>query len=121
MSVLSWRFGSSSAVLLAKSGSSRLLSVEMVSFGLLYSCAAMLLTACSVSRPPNDVFEIGNLSDAQWNRARLECSYEADKAVASQKPGPVRHEDWRGIYLKCLELKGARHLGTADQFPSGRS
>jgi hypothetical protein len=77
-------------------------------------CLALAIAACTPTRPPDDVFEIGNLSDAQSNRARLECSYEADKAVASQKPGPLRHEDWRGIYLKCLELKGARHLGTAD-------
>lgn len=82
--------------------------------------ALISLTACTSSRPPNDVFEIRSMSDSQWQRVQLECDDEASKAVAAQKPGPVRHYDWRAIFLKCLELKGAKFIGTADQLTSTR-
>jgi hypothetical protein len=79
-----------------------------------------LATACVPRKPPTDVFDAPGLSDAQWKRVQLECDYEAKKAVAPQKPGLARHLDWRDIYLKCLELKGAERLGTTDDFPEFR-
>ncbi len=97
------------------------LSLETISLKCSGLCLALAIAACTPTRPPDDVFNIGDMSSAQWERIQLECAYEARKAVASQKPGPVRYYDWRGIYLSCLELRGARHLGTADQFPPARS
>jgi hypothetical protein len=76
-----------------------------------------LLTACMSSKPPSEVYRVPEMSDEQWERTKLECRYEADKAVASQKPGPARHEAWKGIFLTCLDLRGVKYLGTSDQFP----
>ena len=117
MSVLSWRFRSSSKLTSGEIELSARLSLTIFSS----ICSGLwALSACAPIRPPNDVFNIGDMSNAQWERLQRECAYEARKAVASQKPGPVRSYDWREIYLSCLELRGARHLGTADQFPSAR-
>ena len=77
----------------------------------------LIASACTPTRQPDDVFEIGNIGKVQWQRMQDECDYEAQKAVASQKPGPVRHLDWRDIFLKCLALRGAKHIGTTDDFP----
>jgi hypothetical protein len=54
------------------------------------------------------------MSDAQFERFHLECSYEARKAVASQEPGLVRQIERRELYLACLELKGAKYLRTEE-------
>jgi hypothetical protein len=77
----------------------------------------LFTSACTPTRSPDDVFDIGNISKVQWQKMQNECDYEAQKAVASQKPGPVRHLDWRNLYLKCLALRGAKHIGTTDDFP----
>jgi hypothetical protein len=74
-------------------------------------------SACTLGPPPDDVFDFGSIGTAQREKMQSECDYEAKKAVASQKQRPVRHLDWRNIFLKCLELRGAKHLGTTDDFP----
>ena len=74
-------------------------------------------SACTPTRPPDDVFEIGSIGKVKWQKVQNECDYEAQKAVAPQKPGPVRHLDWRNIFLKCLALRGVKHIGTTDDFP----
>ncbi|MGO4704516.1 hypothetical protein AB4072_01910 [Microvirga sp. 2MCAF38] len=73
--------------------------------------------ACAPARPQVDLFDTGNLNDQQWERVQNECDYEASKAVAAADPGPVRHYDWKKLYFRCLDLKGVKYLGTADDFP----
>ena len=116
MSLLSWRLRSSSRLLAGETGLFAGLSLKHIS---VFFCSSTMLAmmACAPSRAPDDVFDIGNISKPQWQRMQDECDYEAQKPVASQKPGPVRHLDWRHLYLKCLALRGARHIGTTDDFP----
>ncbi len=66
-------------------------------------------------KPMVDIFERPGISDAQFERMRLECNYEARKAVASQEPGLIRHLEWKEIYLTCLELKGAKYIRTEEK------
>lgn len=117
MSVLNWRLRSSSRLLVGETGLLAGLSLKHISFVFFCSFTTLATSACTPSRAPDDVFDIGNISKPQWQRMQNECDYEAQKAVASQKPGPIRHLDWRNLYLKCLALRGARHIGTTDDFP----
>ncbi|MGO4704519.1 hypothetical protein AB4072_01925 [Microvirga sp. 2MCAF38] len=69
---------------------------------------------------PVDVYDTHGISASAWKSMRRECGYEADKAVAAAKPGPIRAMDWGKIFDTCLELRGAKHLGTTDDFPDAK-
>ncbi|WP_162559406.1 hypothetical protein [Microvirga sp. 17 mud 1-3] len=52
------------------------------------------------------------------SRANAECNLEAEKAAMRARNSVTAGENWRKIYLLCMESKGARYLGTTDQHPS---
>jgi hypothetical protein len=117
MKLFSWGLRSSSRLLIFETGLMAGLSLKHISSVFFCSFTMLAMSACAPSRAPDDVFDIGNISKPQWQRMQNECDYEAQKAVASQKLGRVWYLDWRDLYLKCLALRGARHIGTTDDFP----
>ena len=78
-----------------------------------------LLSACvQTARKPDMVFDSGKLSEQQWELVDKACQFEAEKAVAPLRIRGGAGEDFRKIYILCLESKGVKFLGTADKLVS---
>jgi hypothetical protein len=74
---------------------------------------AMLLSACvHKARKPDLVFDSGKLSEQEWELADKTCEFEAAKAVVAIKISEIRGEEYRKIYILCVESKGIKYLGT---------
>jgi hypothetical protein len=67
------------------------LSFKDASFVFFCFLLTLFTSACTLRRPPDDVFDSGTIIKVQWQKLQNECDYEAQKAVATQKPAPVRH------------------------------
>jgi hypothetical protein len=113
MSVLSWRL-LSSASLSPRSPSSLLGSgtirhiLIIIPFVLAGGCVAK-------AKKPDLLFDTGSLTDAQWTQVNKECQFEAEKVVAPIRPSPTAGEQFREIYILCVETKGVKFLGTSDK------
>jgi hypothetical protein len=77
----------------------------------------VLLTGCNTTERPDFVFKRQGLSQQQYSRAEAECEFEAEKAAIQAKNSITAGENWRRVFVLCMEAKGARFLGTTDQFP----
>jgi hypothetical protein len=58
------------------------------------------------------------MSQKDASRARAECKFEAEKAAMRAKNSVTAGENWQTIFILCMEAKGARYLGTTDEFPN---
>jgi hypothetical protein len=74
-----------------------------------------LLTGCNTTARPDFVFKRQSLSQQQYARAEAECELEAEKAAIQAKISVTAGENWRKIFVLCMEAKGARYLVTTDQ------
>ncbi len=116
MRVLSWR---SLSFFSSASGDSSLISwLFPAMLRLLLPCAFLstLLVGCNPKSRPDFVFDAQDLSQQQYSRAGAECKLEAEKAAIQAKNSITAGENWRKIFVLCMEAKGARYLGTTDQF-----
>lgn len=75
-----------------------------------------LLGSCNPKPRPDFVFDAQGLSQQQYSRAGAECKLEAEKAAVQAKNSITAGENWRRIFVLCMEAKGTRYLGTTDQF-----
>ena len=69
------------------------------------------MAACQPRYETKLSFHAPDMSDQQWARLDTECRYEAKKATAAAKPGPVRAMDEEEVYILCLEAKGVKFNG----------
>ncbi|WP_262027649.1 hypothetical protein [Microvirga sp. Mcv34] len=76
-----------------------------------------ILAGCNTAVRPDFVFDAQGLSQQQYSRAGAECELEAEKAAIQAKNSITAGENWRKIFVLCMEAKGARFLGTTKQFP----
>ncbi|AWM87758.1 hypothetical protein C4E04_14130 [Microvirga sp. 17 mud 1-3] len=76
------------------------------------------MSGCNSAPRPDLVFNRNGLSKEDMSRANAECNLEAEKAAMRARNSVTAGENWRKIYLLCMESKGARYLGTTDQHPS---
>ncbi|WP_162419815.1 hypothetical protein [Microvirga brassicacearum] len=56
------------------------------------------------------VFDLGRLSQNEWQQIDKECDFEAEKAVISVKIGEIKAEERQRIFILCAEAKGARFV-----------
>ncbi|WP_457091831.1 hypothetical protein [Microvirga sp. P5_D2] len=75
------------------------------------------LTACNTKPAPDLVFNSEDLSKKEFSRAEAECNLEAEKAAMLASNSVTAGERWRKILILCMEAKGTRFVGTADQVP----
>jgi hypothetical protein len=78
----------------------------------------LILAACNPKPQPNFVFNEQDLSRKEFFRAEAECHLEAEKAAMRASNSVTAGENWRKIFILCMEAKGARYLGTTDEFPN---
>ena len=69
------------------------------------------MAGCMPQTKEQMMFETGGLSHEKWEQMGTECTYEAKKATASAKPGPVRAMDQEELYILCIEAKGVKYKG----------
>jgi hypothetical protein len=67
--------------------------------------------ACVSVPPTRSFYKTPGISDAQWNRMRDECLYEAKKATASASTKTIVGYRQFELYNMCLKLKGATYVG----------
>ena len=77
----------------------------------------LILAACNPKPQPNFVFNEQDLSRKEFFRAEAECHLEAEKAAMRAKNSVTAGENWRKIFILCMEAKGAQYRGTTDEFP----
>jgi hypothetical protein len=121
MSVLSWR---SRSFLISASGDSSLHICCLSATLRLSICLIIpltLLASCNAKPRPDFVFDTQDLSEEQYSRAGLECKLEAEKAAIQTKNSITAGENWRRIFVLCMEAKGARYLGTTDHLTRPKS
>jgi len=75
----------------------------------------VFVAGCNTTARPDFVFKRQSLSQQQYSRAEAECELEAEKAATQAKNSITAGENWRKIFVLCMEAKGARFLGTTDQ------
>jgi hypothetical protein len=117
MRVLSWRSLSLSTSDFGDLSLETWLSSAKISPLLPFVFPLALLTGCTTTARPDFVFNRQGLSQQQYSRAEAECELEAEKAAIQAKNSVTAGENWRKIFVLCMEAKGARFLGTTDQFP----
>jgi hypothetical protein len=79
--------------------------------GSLVLSIALLLQGCVSNHTTRRFFMTPGITPAQWTRIDAECEYEGDKAVAAahwKQDTSIRQTD---LYIQCVELKGATHVG----------
>jgi hypothetical protein len=74
-----------------------------------------VLVACNTKPVPDLVFNARDMSRQQYSQAEAECNLEAEKAAIQAKNSITAGENWRKIFLLCMEAKGARYVGTTEQ------
>ncbi|KAB0264800.1 hypothetical protein FEZ63_21530 [Microvirga brassicacearum] len=113
MSVLKWRLRSSVTGSSPKSPGFLLSLIVRI---LQIIGLATLLSACvHKARKPDLVFDSGKLSEQEWELADKTCEFEAAKAVIPIKIAEIAGEQFRRIYILCVESKGVKYLGTEDR------
>jgi hypothetical protein len=55
------------------------------------------------------------LKQSQWAQIDKTCEYEAAKAVIPTRIGIVATEQYRDLYILCVESKGAEFIGSTDK------
>jgi hypothetical protein len=75
------------------------------------------LAGCQATPQPDFVFNRQELSRPQFVQAEAECNLEAEKAAMQATNSVTAGENWRKIYVLCMESKGARYVGMTDQVP----
>jgi hypothetical protein len=75
----------------------------------------VLLAGCNTTARPDFVFKRQGLSQQQYLRAEAVCELEAEKAAIQARNSVTAGENWRKIFVLCMEAKGAHYLGTTDQ------
>jgi hypothetical protein len=80
-----------------------------------------VLTACNQRTAPDLIFNAPGLSQQQYSRAEAECNLEGEKAALHARNSVTAGENWRKFFILCMETKGARYIGTADQIPQPKS
>jgi hypothetical protein len=55
-------------------------------------------------------FDNHHIPKERWARLQKECDYDADKASAAANLR-ISAYVWEELYLKCLDLHGAKYLG----------
>jgi hypothetical protein len=63
----------------------------------------------STTSKPTEPIYVSKLSDTALKEAKRECSYEAEKATASVKPG-YAYYPWLRVYVMCLDLRGVQYV-----------
>ena len=116
MSVVSWRFLSLSISDFGDLSLEIWLSSAKMYRLLSFVFPIVLLTGCNTTARPDFVFKRQGLSQQQYSRAEAECELESEKAAIQAKNSVTAGENWRKIFVLCMEAKGARYLGTTDQF-----
>lgn len=61
------------------------------------------------------VFNAQDQSKKQFSQAEAECDLEAEKVAMQATNGITAGERWRKIFILCMETKGMKYIGTADQ------
>lgn len=117
MSVLSWRSLSLSSSDFGDLSFETWLSSARMDPLLLFVFLLVLLSGCNTTERPDFVFKRQGLSQQQYSRAEAECELEAEKAAIQAKNSVTAGENWRKIFVLCMEAKGARFVGTTNQFP----
>ena len=64
---------------------------------------------------PQLLFETGSLTQAERLQVDKTCEYEVAKAVAPIKIGIIATEQYRKLYILCVEARGIKFLGTEDE------
>ena len=113
MSVVKWRLRSSStgksmALVVLFPSSPRILPCDLRPFWLM-----TLLAACNAPATKHFRFNT-SATDAQFERMEAECDYEATKSTAAAGLDPFAPWIWRKIFIQCMELKGARYVGSYE-------
>ncbi|MCG7392565.1 hypothetical protein MHY87_06565 [Microvirga sp. ACRRW] len=119
MSVPSWRslsFSQSDLELLLPGFVS---SAAMKYSSLIFITASTMLIGCNTKPEtrPNFIFNTQDLNQKQFRQAEAECDLEAEKVAMQASNGITAGERWRKIFILCMEAKGIRFVGTADQVP----
>lgn len=118
MSVLSWRLLSSASF--SPRSPSSLLRSGAIRHILIITIPMVLVGGCvAKAKKPDLLFDTGTLTDAQWTQVNKECQFEAEKVIAPIRPfTPTAGEQFREIYILCVETKGVKFLGTSDKVRS---
>ena len=112
MSVVKWRLRSSST---GESMALVVLSRESTKFSLAICGLFVMTLLAACNAPATKHFRFNtSATDAQFERMEAECDYEATKSTAAARPGSIRALDWRKIFIQCMELKGARYVGSYE-------